>query len=139
MRYLALAVILFTLFFSSATAQTELSKPSFFSIFYYQDSGDCFAIVWHPVDGAANYQVRVTHNGRGWLNYKDTVAEDQRIRNWIDWQELANSFYDFKSLVYFADWCGLAIDQNVKVRVRAVDANGNIGPRSKGFKFYINR
>ncbi len=130
MRYILLLPILFALILSPASAQTELKKPG---LYVDRFSPVCLFIMWDEVAGAVDYQVRLTKIGPGMLKYAKSAREQDRLRGWRNWKELANTAngwshdYGIRRAVL---WCDLERGQHVKVRVRAVDAEGNVGPQS---------
>lgn len=130
MRYILLLPILFALLLNPASAQTELKKPG---LYVDRWSRVCIFIMWDEVDGAVDYQVRLTNRGPGALQYRDKAREEDKLRGWRNWKELANTAngwahdYGWRRAVL---WCDLRRDQLIKVRVRAVDAEGNVGPQS---------
>jgi len=130
MRYLFLSAIVLMMFLGSASAQTELDKPA--GLFVEKHGRDCIFIMWDEVAGAADYQVRLTKRGPGALQYSDEARKEDQLRGWRNWKELANTAngwahdYGLRRSVL---WCDLGRDQLIRARVRAVDAEGNIGPQ----------
>lgn len=138
MRKFILTMLVFALLLGSASAQAELAKPKMIDV---QTSffGRCIGISWNRVLRAATYEVRVTKKGVGRLNYRPGVSEEDQIRNWTNWRDLREpmKYGSNKKYGRSVDWCGLASGQTVKVRVRAVGKDGEIGPSSKPIKFRV--
>ncbi len=129
----------------SAAAQTELGKPRAVKVYnIYQ--GRCISITWKKAAGAVDYQVRVNKRGSGRPDYRESIAKirskKQLARGWQNWRDLhMPSKWGEKRAGEKphrqTNWCGLASDQTVMVRVRAIGINGEIGPESDAVRFRV--
>ncbi len=149
-------LIIFVLFAISlpVAAQSKLTAPDWGIVSYFQPRGKledgrigrqknwCVHLSWGLVNNAAGYKVmmrRTSGQGGGKPTY---VGVMQRLglrsgwggsNSWVDstaWSDDANANGPF-------NWCGLAGNQTVIVRVRAYDAQYNDGRMSRKIKVHL--
>lgn len=138
MRYALLLIALFALLLAPASAQTKLKKPRITSLYQQQYDTDCVTVSFKTVKRAASYELRVTNAGKGRLQYRSGTSSADQVRDWRDISTLKLINVDINGNIRRqANWCNLAANQTIRVRVRAVDAEGNPGPARKTGEFSL--
>ncbi len=148
MRKMPLTMLIFALLLGSlgsAAAQTELGKPRAVKV-RNSHQGRCIDITWKKAAGAVDYQVRVNKRGSGRPDYRESVTENRPkrklARGWQNWRDLhLPSKWGEKRAGERphrqTNWCLLASDQTVMVRVRGIGIDGEIGPESDPVRFRV--
>ncbi len=138
MRYFLLLIAVFALLLAPASAQTKLKKPRITSLTQQYHETDCVTIAFNTVKRAASYELRVTNAGNGNLQYRSGTSSADQMRGWHDISKLKLINVAINGNIRRqANWCNLAVNQTIRVRVRAVDAEGNPGPARKTGEFTL--
>ena len=87
---------------------------------------------------AESYELRIINADQGKLRYRPGISSAAQVRDWRDISTLKqiNQAFNGKERRQ-ANWCNLAVNQTIRVRVRAVDAEGNPGPARMSGKFTL--
>ncbi len=138
MRYFLLIIALFSLLLAPASAQAKLKKPRITDVHQQMYDTDCVTVTFRTVKRAASYEVRITNADKGRLRYRAGTSSADQVRDWRDISTLKLINVAINGNIRRqANWCNLAVNQTIRVRVRAVDAEGNAGPARKSPKFTL--
>lgn len=131
-----LIVCLLALLAVPGLAQERLAAPSVSEMYatdysaYSSEVGWCLTLRWNSVPGASSYAVKVWGSKNSWGPY-NTAGNREKPQ----WKPTTD--YGYTSNGFAVPICYLGEDQQVKVRLRAVDESGQAGIATQKFSAKI--